>query len=171
MHNLNKYSVSNFNKISSIDSKFNTLDNFYKEFKKLKAVKSQNEETKQKKITVLKIVSLCYNELIDNYKKEYNQAFKRKDQDRTLKYDYKNLKDLDYQLDQPQQTKNRFNEIQSKITEAKGDGLSTKINNKKITMNNEEKLVKYIVSGIINKNEARHMYDVISDEANIIINS
>ena len=171
MHNLNKYSVSNFNKISSIDSKFNTLDNFYKEFKKLKAVKSQNEETKQKKITVLKIVSLCYNELIDNYKKEYNQAFKGKDQDRTLKYDYKNLKDLDYQLDQPQQTKNRFNEIQSKITEAKGDGLSTKINNKKITMNNEEKLVKYIVSGIINKNEARHMYDVISDEANIIINS
>ena len=171
MHNLNKYSVSNFNKISSIDSKFNTLDNFYKEFKKLKAVKSQNEETKQKKITVLKIVSLCYNELIDNYKKEYNQAFKGKDQDRTLKYDYKNLKDLDYQLDQPQQTKNRFNEIQSKITEAKGNGLSTKINNKKITMNNEEKLVKYIVSGIINKNEARHMYDVISDEANIIINS
>ena len=171
MHNLNKYSVSNFNKISSIDSRFNTLDNFYKEFKKLKAVKSQNEETKQKKITVLKIVSLCYNELIDNYKKEYNQAFKGKDQDRTLKYDYKNLKDLDYQLDQPQQTKNRFNEIQSKITEAKGNGLSTKINNKKITMNNEEKLVKYIVSGIINKNEARHMYDVISDEANIIINS
>ena len=171
MHNLNKYSVSNFNKTSSIDSKFNTLDNFYKEFKKLKAVKSQNEETKQKKITVLKIVSLCYNELIDNYKKEYNQAFKGKDQDRTLKYDYKNLKDLDYQLDQPQQTKNRFNEIQSKITEAKGNGLSTKINNKKITMNNEEKLVKYIVSGIINKNEARHMYDVISDEANIIINS
>ena len=171
MHNLNKYSVSNFNKISSIDSKFNTLDNFSKEFKKLKAVKSQNEETKQKKITVLKIVSLCYNELIDNYKKEYNQAFKRKDQDRTLKYDYKNLKDLDYQLDQPQQTKNRFNEIQSKITEAKDNGLSTKINNKKITMNNEEKLVKDIVSGIINKNEARHMYDVISDEANIIINS
>ena len=38
-------------------------------------------------------------------------------------------------------------------------------------MNNEEKLVKDIVSGIINKNEARHMYDVISDEANIIINS
>ena len=48
MHNLNKYSVSNFNKISSIDSKFNTLDNFYEEFKKLKAVKSQNEETNQK---------------------------------------------------------------------------------------------------------------------------
>ena len=54
VHNFNKYSVLNFNEISSINSKFETLNKFYKDFKKLKAVKCQTKETKQKKITVLK---------------------------------------------------------------------------------------------------------------------
>ena len=40
----------NFNKIPSIDSKFDTLNNFYKDFKKLEGVKSQ---TKERKLTVL----------------------------------------------------------------------------------------------------------------------
>ena len=43
MHNFSKYSVSNFNKIPSIESKFDALDNFYKDFKKL-GDKSQAEE-------------------------------------------------------------------------------------------------------------------------------
>ena len=42
LHNFNKYSVSNFNKISSIDSKFDTVNKFYKDLKKLNDVKSQN---------------------------------------------------------------------------------------------------------------------------------
>ena len=42
LHNFNKHSVSNFNKISSIDSKFDTINKFYKDFKKLNDVKSQN---------------------------------------------------------------------------------------------------------------------------------
>ena len=33
VHNFNKYSVSNFNEISSLDFKFDTLKNFIKIFK------------------------------------------------------------------------------------------------------------------------------------------
>ena len=49
VHNFNKYSVSSFNEISSIDSKFNTINTFYKDLLKLKDVKSPNEITRQKK--------------------------------------------------------------------------------------------------------------------------
>ena len=37
--NFNKYSVSNFNEISSLDSKFDTLNKFYKDFENLKVLK------------------------------------------------------------------------------------------------------------------------------------
>ena len=36
VHNFNKYSVSSFNKISSVDSKFDTINKFYKDLLKLK---------------------------------------------------------------------------------------------------------------------------------------
>ena len=49
VHNINKYSVSSFNEISSIDSKLDTINKFYKDLLKLNDVKSQNENTKQKK--------------------------------------------------------------------------------------------------------------------------
>ena len=58
VHNFNKYNVSNFNEILSIDSKFDTPDKFYKDFLKLKILKSSNKETNQKKISVLKNASL-----------------------------------------------------------------------------------------------------------------
>ena len=67
VHNFNKYSVPNLNKIPSIDPKFDTLNNFYKDFKKLDGVKRQTEERKQKKITVLRNASLLYDELISIY--------------------------------------------------------------------------------------------------------
>ena len=51
----NKYSVSNFNEISSIDSKFDALDKFYKDFERLETVKSKNKNTKKKKVIVLKM--------------------------------------------------------------------------------------------------------------------
>ena len=79
VHNFNKYSVSKFKEILSIDSKFDTLNKFYKYFKKLESVESQNQNTKQKKINVLKNISLLYNVLINIYKKEYNQIFKSKE--------------------------------------------------------------------------------------------
>ena len=69
VHNFNKYSLSSFNEISSIDSKFDTLDKFYKDFFKLKKVKSTNKKTNQKKIFVLKNALLLYNGLINIYEK------------------------------------------------------------------------------------------------------
>ena len=57
-HNFNKYSVSNFDEISSVDSKFDPLNKFYKDFKKLNNLKSKYENTNQQKITVLKNASL-----------------------------------------------------------------------------------------------------------------
>ena len=60
LYNFNKYNLSHFNKISSIDSKFDTLNNFYKDFKILKVKKSQNNKIKHKKITVLRNASLLY---------------------------------------------------------------------------------------------------------------
>ena len=60
VYNFNKYNLSHFNKISSIDSKFDTLSNFYKDFKILEVIKSQNNKTKHKKITVLRNASLLY---------------------------------------------------------------------------------------------------------------
>ena len=49
VHNFNKYSVPSFNKISSIDSKFDTINKFYKDLLKLHNVESQNENTRQQK--------------------------------------------------------------------------------------------------------------------------
>ena len=49
VHNFNKYSVSNFNETSSLNSKFDTLNKFHNDFKKVKDVKSKTNETKQKK--------------------------------------------------------------------------------------------------------------------------
>ena len=46
---------------------------------------------------------MVYDELIDIYKKEYDQVFKSRDNDWNLKHDLKNLKNLDYQPDQLQQ--------------------------------------------------------------------
>ena len=54
-HNFDKYSVPRFNLISSIDSKFDTINKFYKDFIKLKELQSQNENTKQKQLIVLKM--------------------------------------------------------------------------------------------------------------------
>ena len=64
VYNFNKYSVSNFNETTSVDSKFDTLKKFYKILKKLEDVKRKTKETKQKKIKVLKNSSLLYDELV-----------------------------------------------------------------------------------------------------------
>ena len=55
MYNVNKYSVSSFNQILSIDSKFDTINKFYKDLLKLNDVKSQNKIAKQKNNFVKKM--------------------------------------------------------------------------------------------------------------------
>ena len=139
VHNFNKYSVSSFNEISSNDSKFDTINKFYKVLLKLNDFKSQYKITKQKnKITVLKNASLLYNKRIDIYKKEYEQVFENKDENWRKKHDCKNLKDFRYQVDEVNKAdvtekededetdqelppwrkvpKSRFNEIKDAIT-------------------------------------------------------
>ena len=77
-HNFNKYSVLNFNKLSSIESKLDTQNKFYKDFIKLQDIKSKTQERKQKKISALNISLLLYDELVRIYKKEYDQVFENK---------------------------------------------------------------------------------------------
>ena len=79
-HNFNKYRVSSF-EISSVESKSDALDKFYKDFKKLKDCKSQQKNTKERKTTLQRNVPLLYDELIDLYKIEYNHVFESKDED------------------------------------------------------------------------------------------
>ena len=54
VHNFIKYSVSSFNEISSINSKFDTINKFYKDHLKLNDVKSQNKIIKEKKNNCVK---------------------------------------------------------------------------------------------------------------------
>ena len=173
--------MSNIKEITSIDSKFDTLKNFYKEFKKLEGVKNETKETKQKKITVLKNASLLYDELVRDYKKEYIQIFKSKDKEWRLKHDYKNLKDLDYQPDklQPGQSisatkmgksdRNRFDEIQSIVIEAKRNKLKTSADGKEFKLNNAESLLKDISSAKIDGSEFKKRYSNVIDDVETIL--
>ena len=177
--NFNKYNVSNFDKITSVDSQFDVLKGFHKEFIKLKGVKSKYDNTKQKKITILNHALLLYDELISIYKKEYNQIFKSNDKQLRVKHYYKNLKGSDYQPDelqpdglQPDQlvlpawvkvTKNRFNEIQSIITEAKRNKLKISGDGKEFTLDNAESSLKGITSGKIDGSEFKRKYNNVID--------
>ena len=107
VRNFNKYSASSFNEISSIDSKFDTINKYYKDLLKFNDVKSQNKNTNQKKITVLKNASLLYNKWIDVYKKEYEQAFETKDENWRKKHDYKNMEDFSYHVDEEKKMKQK----------------------------------------------------------------
>ena len=165
VHNSDKYSVPSFNEISPLDSKFDTLNKFYKDFEKLKGAKSQTKERKQKRITVLRNTFMIYDVFVRIYKKRRLDV-KMKTGGKTW---FKN---------QPQQSdhsilptlvkaaKSRFNEIQSIITEAKKIRLVTTINKKFITLNDGEKLLESIISGKNYKSEAREMYNDIADGAN-----
>ena len=86
-------------------------------------------------------------------KKDYNQVFESKDSKWRLKFDYKNLKDSDYQPDQPQQpdklkllnwvkvSKERFNEILNIVTETKNNKLKTSIDKKEFALDDAESLL------------------------------
>ena len=57
LHNLNKDHVPDFNEISSIDSKADRTNTFYKELLKLNTVKIQNGNTEQKHNCVKKCIT------------------------------------------------------------------------------------------------------------------
>ena len=56
-HNFSKHRLSTFNEITSIDSKFDTLNKFYKDFIKLEGVKTKSKDATRKKTTVLKMLN------------------------------------------------------------------------------------------------------------------
>ena len=90
--------------------------------------------------------------MINIYKKEYEQAFKNKNENWRKTHDYKNLKDFSIQLDEVKKdeaddeidderdqellprikvTKSRFNEIRDAITKANESKLMTRLKKKK----------------------------------------
>ena len=137
---------------------------------------------------MLKNASLLYNKWIDMYKKEYEQVFENKDKNWRKKDDYKYLKDFSYQVDEVNKAdvtekededetdqelrpwikvpKSRFNEIKHVITRANESKLVTRLGKRNMTLKNAEKLIEGIISGKINKKEARDMYNDIATDAN-----
>ena len=134
---------------------------------------------------------MLYYEWVDKYKKRYEQVYGNKDENWRKKHDYKNLKDLSYQLDEVKideaekekgdenknetdqelppwikVPKSRFNEIKNVITRCNESRLMTGIGKRKITLKNAEKLLEAIISGKSDKKEARRMYNSIADDAN-----
>ena len=135
---------------------------------------------------------MLYDELVNIYKKEYDQVFNSKDKDWIQKHDYKNLKDLDYRRDQSQPdqsqrdqsqpdqqvlpkwvkvTKNRFNEIWSIVTEVKKNKLKTSLDGKEFTLDDAESLLEGIINRKTNGSEAKERYNNIDDDIFIILKS
>ena len=97
-HKFYKYRLSEFVKISSIESKFDTLETFYKELIDLKSLDARTTENMKHKSTVLNNVSELYDDLIKEYKAVYEREPKYDKYDSwKQKYDFKDLRNLDYQ--------------------------------------------------------------------------
>ena len=90
--------MSEFVKISSIESKFDTLETFYKELIDLKSLNARTTENMKHKSTVLNNASELYDDLIKEYKAVYEREPKYDKYDSwKQKYDFKDLRNLDYQ--------------------------------------------------------------------------
>ena len=64
----------------------------------------------------------------------------------------------------------RFNEILSTVTESKNNGFKTNVDEREITLDNAESLLKDIGSGKINKREFKKKYNYIVDDVEKISN-
>ena len=96
-HSFYKYRLSEFNKISSIDSKFDIIEKCYKDFISLMDVDAEPENIEHK-LVVLNKVSKLFDDLIKEYKQVYERESKNDKSDSwKLKCDPRNLKTLDYQ--------------------------------------------------------------------------
>ena len=85
-HSFYKYRLSEFNKISSIDSKFDTIEKCYKDFITLTDVDAEPENIEHK-LVVLNKVPKSYDNLIKEYKKVYERESKN-DKSDTWKHKY-----------------------------------------------------------------------------------
>ena len=64
--------------------------------------------------------------------------------------------------------KSRFNETEDVITRTNASKLMTRLEKRNITLKNAEKLLEGIISGKINKQNARDMYNNIAEDANTL---
>ena len=63
-------------------------------------------------------------------------------------------------------TKSRFNEIRDVITRPNESKLMNRLEKRNITLKNAEKLLSDVISGKINKKEAKNMYNNIAEDIN-----
>ena len=96
-HFFYKYRLSKFNKISSIDSKFNKVEECYNEFIALRDIDAGPENIKHK-LVVLNEISKLYEDLIKEYKRVYERESKDGKSDGwKQKFDPKDFTALNYQ--------------------------------------------------------------------------
>ena len=124
------------------------------------------------------------------YKKEYEQVFENKNENWRKKHDYKNLKQMIFssQADEVNKAdvaekededetdhelppcikvpKSRFNEKRDVISRANESKLMARLEKRKITLENAEKLLEGIISGKIDKKKAKIMYNNIAGDLN-----
>ena len=90
-HSFYKYTLSEFIKLSSADSKFNKIEECYDDFIALKDVDAEPENIKHK-LVVLNEVSKLYDDLIKEYKKvDERESKDGKSNSWKQKYDLKDL--------------------------------------------------------------------------------
>ena len=116
--------------------------------------------------------------MINVNKKEYGQVFESKDKGWKLKHDYKNLKDLDYQPDQPQkpdqelslwiESEDRFNELKNHILSVKDNALKTSTSDNHYNFNGMKKLIKDITNNKITIDDVINKVKKISSHVNKI---
>ena len=108
-YNFEKYKLSKFNEIASIGSRFDMMNKCYNDFIRLMDVVAEPKNVEHK-LLVLEKVSKIYDDLIIQYKKDYERESKNDKSDAwTRKYAAKNFKDLNYQLAKLE-TKSMFDE-------------------------------------------------------------
>lgn len=108
-YNFEKYKLSKFNEIASIGSRFDMMNKCYNDFIRLMDVVAEPKNVEHK-LLVLEKVSKIYDDLIIQYKKDYERESKNDKSDAwTRKYAPKNFKDLNYQLAKLE-TKSMFDE-------------------------------------------------------------
>ena len=66
--------------------------------------------------------------------------------------------------------KKRFNEILSEVAKAKSDGLETRVDGRRITVDNRGRLLKDTASGKINNSEFKEEHNNIFDDVEAIVN-
>ena len=95
-HSFYKFRLSEFNKISSNDSKLDKIEKCYQHFIALIDVDAEPENITHK-IVVLNKVSILYDNLMKECKKVYERGLNDKNDSWKQKYQPKNFKALNYQ--------------------------------------------------------------------------